>query len=168
MVGKPQTLSNGQKKEVVQLFQKRIVAWIVLFFVLLTGLTGYSLWDIKERIENKAESLVSKQFEEPKIQEIVQNVAAEQAAVLMSERIEPQVTKFKAEVAEQLKELYSLVAEIKELKAKSQEHEQSIEKILIPLQYSLKQSQDAINQLSTVVKTRDSHLFLFDTRWFLC
>lgn len=124
---------------------KKNLTWILLVLALLTGFTGYSLWRIKERIENKAESLVAKQFEEPKIQKIVQKVAAEQAAVLMSERIEPQVDKFKADVAKQLKELYSLVAEIKELKEKSQNHEQSIKAILIPLQHSHKQSQDASN-----------------------
>ena len=150
MTGRHQTLSKGQKKEVVQLFRKKILTWVLLVLALITGVTGYSLLKIKESIQKKAETLVAKQFEEPKIQKIVENVAAEQAAFLTSARIEPQVTEFEVEVTEKLRELSLLVVDIKDLKVNSQKHEHIIKSILIPLQHSFEESQYARNHYSTI------------------
>ncbi len=96
------------------------------------------------------EQLVAKQFEEPRIQEIVRQAASDRASTLMVEQINPEVVKFKAEVAEQLNLLRGLVAKTQELEEQSRKHKQSIQAVLIGLQQSLKQSQDANTRLSTV------------------
>jgi len=99
MAGKPQTLSEGQKKEVVRLFWKKLLTSMLIFFAILGGITGWSLWEIKQRVEAKMEELVAKQFEEPQIQEVVRQVAAERASFLMTDQIMPDVNSFKIEVA---------------------------------------------------------------------
>lgn len=147
MAGKPQTLSEGQKKEVVRILRNQLIKWILISLTLLSILTGLSIYKILKNTEEKVEELVAKQFEEPRIQEVVRQVAAERASVLMTEQITPEVNDFKAKVDNQLKELYSLIATIQELKTESQKHEQGIQTVLGGLQHSLKQSQ---NQLSTV------------------
>ena len=150
MAYESQNLSEDQKKEVIQIFHNKILAWILISFAILAGLTGMSLWGIMKRTEKKMEDLVAKQFDEPQIQKVVRQVAAERASVLMTEQITPEVTKFKADVADQIKTLHSLVAKTRKLEVASREHEQSIQTVLGGLQQSLKQSQDAHNQLSTV------------------
>ncbi len=88
------------------------------------------------------ENLVAKQFEEPRIQEVVRQVAAKRAASLLTEQVNPEVLNFKKEVAGQLKELHSLVAITRELEAQSRKHEQSIQVVLQGLQESLKQGEE--------------------------
>ena len=150
MVGKPQTLSKGQEEDVVRILRNKLVTWTIIFFTILAGLTGASLLGIMKRTEKKMEDLVAKQFEEPRIQEVVRQVAADRASVLMTKQVTPEVTKFKADVADQLKELHTLVATTRELEAESQKHERSIQEVLVGLQHSLKQSQDANTRLSVV------------------
>jgi len=115
MVGKPQILSKGQEEHVVRILRNKLLAWVLIGFTILAGLTGASLLGIMKRTEAKMEELVSKQFEEPRIQEVVRTVAAERADVLMQEQIKPEVAKFKSEVADQLQELQALVDRTREL-----------------------------------------------------
>ncbi|MBW2168556.1 MAG: hypothetical protein JRG69_04705, partial [Deltaproteobacteria bacterium] len=75
MTGKPQTLSKGQREEVVKILRKQVVTWVLIVIAVLTGVTGLSLWGIKSRLEKKLEVLVAKQFEEPRIKAIVSDVA---------------------------------------------------------------------------------------------
>ena len=150
MAGKAHTFSKGQQEEVVRIFCKKLLKWILLCFAILAGVTGLSLWRIMERVESEMENLVAKQFEEPRIQEVVRKVAAERAFVLMTEQVSPEVTKFKAEIADELKELHSLVATTRELESKSRKHEQSIRAVLTGLQISLKQGQDANKRLASI------------------
>ena len=147
MAGKPQTLSERQKKEVTQIFHKKLIAYVFAFATIFVFITGLSLWGIMKRTEDKMEELVAKQFEEPQIQEVVRQAAAERASGLMTEYITPEVNNFKTEVNNQLEKLYPLVAAIQELKAESQKSEQGIQTVLENLQDSLEQSR---NQLSTV------------------
>ncbi len=147
MPSKPQTLSEGQKDEVARIIRNKLLKWVLIFFAILAGLTGASLWGIMKRTETEMEKLVAKQFEEPRIQEVVRQVAAERASALMTEQITPEVNNFKTEVNNQLEKLYPLVATIQELKAESQKSEQEIQTVLDSLEHSLKQSR---NQLSTI------------------
>lgn len=150
MAGKPQTLSQGQKDEVVSILRKQVVTGIVIGLAVLTGVTGVGLWQIKSRVEAKMEKLVAKQFEEPRIQAIVREVAADRASTLMTEQITPEVARFKDEVAAQLKELHTIVAKTRELEEESRKHKQAMQAVLGALQQSLKQSQDAHSRLSVV------------------
>lgn len=140
MAGKPQTLSEGQKDEVVSILRKKVIGWTLGGLAILTTITGVGLWQIKQRVENKMEQLVVRQFEEPRIQEIVRQAAADRASALLVEQVNPEVVKFKAEVAEQLNELHALVSKTRELEEQSRK---SIQAVLVGLQQSLKQSQDA-------------------------
>jgi hypothetical protein len=148
MATKSKTLTEDQKSEVGQIVRKQVLAGSLVIFALLGGITGLSVWGIKTRIENKVEGLVAKQFEEPKIQEIVEKVAANQTSVLMSEQINPEVIKFKEEVSKKLEELYQLVAKTRDLEGQSRKHEESIQKVLISLKTSLDESQETAKQLT--------------------
>jgi hypothetical protein len=99
MKGKPQNLSKGQQDDVIRILRKKLLAWVLICFTILAGLTGASLFGIMRRTEKKMEALVAKQFEEPRIQAVVSEVAAERASTLMIEQITPEVARFKTEVA---------------------------------------------------------------------
>ena len=99
MTNKPQKLSKGQQDDVTRILRKKLLAWVLICFAILAGLTGASLLGIMKRTEKKMEALVAKQFEEPRIQAVVSEVAAEMASTLMTEQIMPEVARFKTEVA---------------------------------------------------------------------
>ena len=130
MVGKLQKLSKGQEEDVVRILKKKLLAWVLIGFAILTGLTGFSLFGIMKRTEAKMESLVAKQFEEPRIQAVVSKVAETKAEALLLEQIKPEVDSFKAEVASQLSELKSIVADTRQLKSQSDTNAKQIEAIL--------------------------------------
>lgn len=115
MVGKPQSLSKGQEEHVARILRNKLIAWVLIGSAILAGLTGASLWGIMKSVENKMEGLVAKQFEEPRIQEVVRTVATERADALMQEQIKPEVANFKSEVGSQLEELQTLVVRTREL-----------------------------------------------------
>lgn len=117
MAGKPQTLSSGQKKEVVTILRKQVAAGVLVGFAILSGVTGLSLWGIARRVEQNMESLVAEQFKEPQIQTVVRDVAAGQANAMMLEQIQPEVKRFTAEVDEQLGTIQSTLAKVAELAA---------------------------------------------------
>ena len=123
MANKPQSLSKGQGEEVAEIVQaetKRLQAKLWhLFFVLSGSCTilafivgGVSLWGIWKSVERKMQAQVARQFEEPQIKSVVQEAATERASVLMAEQIAPEVSKFKADVAGQLKESQALVGRV--------------------------------------------------------
>lgn len=117
MVGKPQTLSKGQKEEVRRILWKQVVTGFLIGLAVLTGLTGLSLWEIARRVENNMERLVAKQFEEPRIQKVVRKVAADRADTIMHEQIQPEVQRFKGQIDKQLDELQTSVDEATRLAA---------------------------------------------------
>jgi len=117
MAGKPQTLSSGQQDEVISILRSQILKWTLIAIAIFTGITGLSVWGIKTKVENKVETLVAKQFEEPRIKEIVKGVAANRADTLMSEQIRPEVEKFKIEIATRLNELEALGERIRGLES---------------------------------------------------
>ncbi len=158
MAGKPQTLSGGQKDEVARIIRNELLKGVLISLAILAGLTGASLWGIMKRTETEMEKLVAKQFEEPRIQEVVRQVAAELASSLMMEQITPEVNDFKAKIDNQLKELYSLVASIQELKTESQKSEQEIQTVLGGLQHSLKQSQNQLSAVKSDMVEMQKHL----------
>ena len=52
MAGKPQTLSQGQKDEVLSILRKQIIKWMLIGLAVLTSVTGLGLWQIKKRVES--------------------------------------------------------------------------------------------------------------------
>jgi len=102
------------------------------------------------RVEHKMEDLVAKQFEEPHIQKVVRDVAAERASSLMKEQVAPEVAKFKSDIEDQLNELQIIVKKTRDLEAESLKNKQSIQVVLDGLERSLKESQAANNRLNTI------------------
>jgi len=154
MAGKPQKLTQGQKEEVVSILRKKVLCGVLTGFAILAGITGLSLWGIYHRVTAQMQTLVAKQFEEPRIQQIVQNAAAERASVLMTEQITPEVDDFKKKVNQQLQDLYVLVKKIQKLAAESRKYEQA-------MQNSLAKIQDTENMLASLrsdVKSMLKHI----------
>ncbi len=141
MANKPQTLSQGQQAEVTKILRKQVLTWTLTGLALVGGIMGLSLWQIKVRVETKMESLVAAQFQEPRIQQIVQDAAANQATNMMIRQIQPEVDRFKTEIAQKLVELESLVSRTKALEQQSQAHERRIQEVLTALQKALEESQ---------------------------
>ncbi len=84
---------------------------------------------------------ITRRFEEPRIKQIVQDVAATQATNIMLLQLQPEVTRFKSEIAARLVELQALVAKTKSLEEQSQEHRKAIESVLTSLNQTLHESQ---------------------------
>lgn len=154
MAGKPQTLSQGQKEEVVKILRKQVVTWILVGLALLTSITGLSLWGIKNRLEKKMENLVAKQFEEPRIKSIVGKAAEGKAKELMAEQINPEVERFKDDIASKLAVLQSLVEDTKNLKSKSDENAKLIEGVLA----SVQRSQVEVDKVKNTITGINSNL----------
>jgi hypothetical protein len=141
MANKPQTLSQGQRAEVVKIIRNQVLAWTLVAFAIVTGITGVGLWQIYSHVQKNMENLVARQFEEPRIKQIVQDVAATQATNIMLLQIQPEVARFKSEIAARLVELQALVAKTKSLEEQSQEHRKAIESVLASLNQTLHESQ---------------------------
>ena len=150
MAGTQQKVSKGQQEEVILIFRNKLLTWTLIGFALLAGLTGLSLWGIMKRVEHKMEDLVAKQFEEPRIQKVVRDVAAERASSLMKEQVTPEVAKFKSDIKDQLNELQKIVTKTRNLEEESLKNKQSIQEVLDALQRSLKESQAANNKLNAI------------------
>jgi hypothetical protein len=125
----------------VRILRRQVLAWTLTGLALLGGIMGLSLWQIKVRVESKMESLVAAQFQEPRIREIVQNAAATQATGAMLHQIQPEVDRFKKEIAQKLEDLESLVAKTKELELESQAHGKAIQAVLAGFRKALEDSQ---------------------------
>ena len=114
MPGKPQTLSKGQQEEVIKIFKQKILTWILIALTILTGIAGFSLWDIKNRLELKLEELVAKQFEEPTIQKVVNEAAENKAKDLLTQKITPEIEKFTKNLADQQLKIDKLVSDTRQ------------------------------------------------------
>lgn len=147
MVGKPQTLTKGQKREVTRLLWKQILAALLVLCTLFGAIVGLSASEIYNRLEQKLEMLVTEQFEEPRIQNVVSNVAETKAEALLIEQIYPEVEKFKLEINSQLEEIRNIVASIEGLKAKSNSNAEQISKILS----SVRNSQQEIEKFQKAI-----------------
>jgi hypothetical protein len=109
MAGRPQTLSEGQKKEVTRHLWNQILVASLAVLGLLGGITGLSLWGIKCRLEQQLQDLVAEQFKEPRVNAVVSNVASTRAESLLTHQIMPEVSKFKLEIAAQVADTKQLV-----------------------------------------------------------
>ena len=150
MAGVPQKLSKSQEQQVKGLIKKELLVYISIFMFVLTGVTGYGLWQVYINIKNHVENIVAKQFEEPDIQKVVRKAAAERASTLLIEQVNPEVVKFKTEIDLQLKELQSLVDKTRKLEELSRNHEQTIQVVLNTINNLLEQSKGVSLKLTNV------------------
>ena len=127
MPGKTQTLSQEQREEVVKIFRNKILVWILVALALLTGVTGLSLWGIKCRLEHKLENLVAQQFEEPRVQEVVNKAAETKANYLLDHKINPEVKKFTEKLDAQKSKIDKFLSDTEQnLKGQTKDLEQEI------------------------------------------
>lgn len=104
MANRPQSLSKGQHEEVVGIFNRRLLAYILTALAIITGVLGVGIWQIKERLEQKMESMIEEQFKEPRIRQTVTEVAATKAQDLLIKQIQPEVDAFKVEIGKKATE----------------------------------------------------------------
>jgi hypothetical protein len=88
MANRPQSLSKGQHEEVVGIFHRRLLAYFITALAIITGVLGVGLWQIKERLEQKMESMIAEQFKESRIRKTVSEVAATKAQELLIRQIQ--------------------------------------------------------------------------------
>jgi len=155
MAGRPQTLSDGQKKEVIHLLWKKIFTVLIIGIPLLTSLTGVGLWQMKcrleQRLQQKLETLVAKQFEEPRIQAVVSNVAETKADVLLSEQILPEVERLKIEINRQLEDIKQTVAAVETFKTEINKQLEDIRQTVAAIDALKKRSDSTSQQIETVL-----------------
>ena len=141
MSGKPQSLSEGQRSEVARIVRNQVLTWVLIGLAILTGITGVGLWQIYAHVKAKMETLVVKQFEEPTVRKTLQEVATAKASDLMVRQIQPEVDRFKTEIAKRLEDLQLLVSRTKTLEQQGQEHEKTIRTVLASVQNVLRETQ---------------------------
>lgn len=134
MANKPQSFSKGQREEAKSILRREVLTWTLTGLALLGGIMGISLWKIKGRIENKMELLVAKQFEEPRIKEVVRQVAVDRAQQILTAEIQPEVSQFKDDVESELQEVTILVDKMRALEEESQLHRESVTRISSDIQ----------------------------------
>lgn len=117
MAGKPQSLSKGQREEVIQILKAKLGKWFLIGLTVLTLFTGLSLWQIFKRINVKIEEILTEQFEEPRIVQIVNEAASNRAGEMMAEEIQPEVNRFREEVSQELADLQSFIDSTMQLAA---------------------------------------------------
>jgi hypothetical protein len=148
MAGRPQSFTKGQRDEIKSILRHQLLVGAVMFVTLLSGITGLSLWGIKVKLEKRLETLVAAQFQEPKVQQVVQEAAKTQATKLLNDQINPEVDKFKRDVAEKVAGVSAAVSEINQLKSASGQTAEKIESALRSAQESQKQAEQITATLS--------------------
>jgi siderophore synthetase component len=150
MAGKSQTFSKGQREEIISITRQQLLHGTIITLTLLTGITGLSLWGIKKNVEKRLEVLVAAQFDEPKVQQVVEKVASNQAKILLERQVQPEVSKFKSDVSKQLSEVQAIVTEAKELKKTSDDNAAKIAELLTSVQESQRQATQITSTLTGV------------------
>ena len=119
MANRPQSLSKGQRDEVVRIFHGRLLAYFLTSLAIIGGVLGVGLWQIKQRLESKMESMIADQFKEPRIHQTVSEVAATKAQYILMKQIQPEVDAFKDEIAKKTAKAEEDLANINETVTKA-------------------------------------------------
>ena len=114
MANLPQSLSKGQREEVVSIFNQKLLTYFLMTLAIIGGALGVGLWQIKERLEQKMEAMIAEQFQEPRIHQTVSEVAATKAQDLLLKQIQPEVDAFKVEIAKKTAEAEGKLSDIQQ------------------------------------------------------
>lgn len=155
MAKKHQTFNKEHQAQVVKLLLRQMLNWVLTGLAIITGVTGVGLYQIKVSVEKRMETLVARQFEEPRIRDIVQEVAAKKATNILTAQIQPEVNRFKMEITQRLIELDSLVAKTKKLEEQSVSHERAIQEVLTSLNNTLGESQKMRDKIAGLQSDTD-------------
>lgn len=104
MANRPQSLSKGQHDQVVSIFHTKLLFYFLTALAIIGGVLGVGLWQIKDRLEKKMESMIAEQFKESRIHQTVSEAAATKAQDLLIKQIQPEVDAFKVEIAKKTAE----------------------------------------------------------------
>ena len=93
-------LTPKQKTEIIKSLRKSIFTDILKAIGIISVVTGLSIFgiymNVKGKIENILINKIEKQFEEPTINTLVQNVAKNEAKTILDKQILPEVSNFKS------------------------------------------------------------------------
>ena len=110
-------LNPEQSKQVAKQVEKDIRTTVLFWLGFISLLTGFGVWQAYragvEEMKGLLVQRISKEFEQPQIKETVSDVAQNQAATLLKNEINPEVTKFKSETGEKIKEFGDFLTEHK-------------------------------------------------------
>jgi hypothetical protein len=101
------------ESKIVQAVYAKLFKHFLLFLALLTGITGLSLWGIKNSLEGIITDRISRQFEEPRIKKSLEDVAKNQANIIITKEVQPSVDKIKVETNQSIEEYHKYIDEFK-------------------------------------------------------
>ena len=90
------------KNDIIKTLQKKLWGWFLVGLAVLGGVTGLSLWGIKCKTEQIVIDRITKQFEEPKIQAILKEVAEKTAKDIIDNRLDPEIQDAKTTVNQKI------------------------------------------------------------------
>jgi len=102
------------KNDIVKTLQKKLWGWFLVGLAVLGGVTGLSLWGIKCKTEQIVINRITKQFEEPKIQEILKSVAESKAKEIIENRLNPEIENAKLTVNQKINSFEEDLTQFKE------------------------------------------------------
>jgi hypothetical protein len=95
-----QKVHESLRNEVNELIKQQFFKWVKVILLFtgggIIGLYFFVFWSVGKTVNY----LVSKQFEEPRIQQITREAASERASMLLERQIQPEVEKFKQDISE--------------------------------------------------------------------
>lgn len=110
---KEQELSPEQTKQIAKGIRKEFVLTIITWLGVLSLIFGIGLWQAYQSATKQLQNLlvdrIAHEFEQPKIREIVHDVAAKSAKNILEHEIQPEVVKFKKEIGSDLKTIQGMV-----------------------------------------------------------
>jgi hypothetical protein len=102
----PERLSAGQIRDAQGILGKQVLKWASAFGAVFAIAIGTSLYSLFVSVHSKTEShlikQVATQFEEPRIRQILEDVATNQAALVIQSQINPQVAEFREKLESKL------------------------------------------------------------------
>ena len=165
-------LTPEQIKQISKQVKKSLYKTIGRWIGILIAIFGFSLFQIwreaTKKIENVIVDRITNEFKEPKIHKTVENVAKTTAKEMLTDDIQPEVIKFKADIKLSVNKIEELVnsaqSQVDNLKNKSEEYNKKLENINNELTEATKVNKDLkvlSNFMLTFIKAQsdDSEAF---------
>ena len=91
-------LSQEEEKRVIKGLKRNILRDMLFFGGALVIITALSLWGIKEGLEKITLERIAKEFEEPRIQTLLDDVVKTETMDLMQRQIDPELRRFRKKI----------------------------------------------------------------------
>lgn len=143
-------LTSEQIKQIAKQVKKKFYKTLILWIGILSAVYGLSLYQIWLRATDKMGNLlvqrINDEFELPKIRKTVNDVAKTTAKEMLTDEIQPEVIKFKAEIELNVKKIEKLVnlaqSQVNNLTSKIEESNKKLETINKELNEAVKVNKD--------------------------